>query len=185
MIAKGLSGRKAILLHTLPGPIIDGNTVSTRNDNARLIATYISPSKLDLAYYGEDDESFAGGADSAIWGRVEVCPELGNLRDDVLSVMYVKDLDDENSLEITEIKTDDILGAEIMDYALLFVRDLPACPDKISVETKSASTYMISGLSEGEWEVSAGEKTFTINVSAEERFARFTATAGKIVISKK
>lgn len=185
IVAKGISGRKAILLHTLPGPILEGNTVSTRNDNARLVSTYISPSKLNLTYYGEDDESFSGGADSAIWGRVEVCPELGNLRDDVLSVMYVKDLDDEDSLEISEIKTDDILGAEIMDYALLFVRDLRECPDRLTVETKTASTYMISGLSAGEWEVCVGDKTIALTVSADERFVRFDAPAGKVNISKK
>ena len=119
-----------------------------------------------------------------MWGRVEVCPELGNLRDDVLSVMYVKDLDDEDSLEISEIKTDDILGAEIMDYALLFVRDLRSCPSTLTVETKTASTYMISGLSEGEWEVCVGDNAIALTVSADERFARFTAPAGKITLKK-
>ena len=120
-----------------------------------------------------------------MWGRVEVCPELGNLRDDVLSVMYVKDLDDEDSLEISEIKTDDILGAEIMDYALLFVRDLRSCPSTLTVETKTASTYMISGLSEGKWSAEADGRKIDFEVSGDERFARINLPCGKITIIKK
>ena len=136
------------------------------------------------AYYGEDDTSFSGGIDSAIWGRVEVCPELGNLRDDVLSLMYVKDIGDEDAPAITEIKTKDVLGAELLDYALLFVRDFRSCPAEITVDVKSAKTYMVSGLSEGKWTASVDGKSIELDVTADEHFARFELPAGKLTLKK-
>ena len=185
IIAKDESCKKAILLHTLPGPRINGNTVTTKNENAYLIANYISDSPLELAYYGEDDNSFADGMDAAIWGRVEVCPKLGNLRDDVLSLMYVKDIDDEDSPKIVEIKTKEVLGAEILGYAILFVRDCKNCPTEISVDVNSSDMYMISGLSVGRWEASVGEKSVSFEVTADERFARLSLPQGRLVLKKR
>ena len=143
-----------------------------------LVAQYISPTELDLEYFG-------GGDDPDMWGRVEISPKLGNLRDDVLSVMYVKDADDADMLNIREIKDADVLGAELMDYALLFVRDLRACPEKITVDTGSATKYMISGLAAGTWSATVGDKTVTVTVGEDELFAKVELPAGKITLEKK
>lgn len=181
IIAKGVEGKKVILLHTRPGAKIEGNTVTARNENANLVSTYVSPSELELTLccdetYTEENKN--------TWGHVEVSPKLGNLRDDVLSVMYVKDLGDESAPEITEIKTDDVLGAEIMGYALLFVRNLPECPASITVDVKSACTYMISGLSTGKWTATVGDSSVAFEVSETERFARLELPAGAITLKK-
>jgi len=168
---------KVILLHTQPNPVIDGNTVIARNEGAELVSTYISPSELNLEYIG-------GGDDPDMWGRVEVTPRLGSLRDDVLSVMYVRDKGDEDELAIREIKSDDLLGAEISGYALLFLRDLRDCPNRVEAETESATTYMISGLSAGEWTASVGECSTSFTVTEAERFARIDLPAGKLTLTK-
>ena len=178
MVTNTPESEKAILLHTQPGPVIDGNTVIAKNESASLVAQYISPTELDLEYFG-------GGDDPDMWGRVEISPKLGNLRDDVLSVMYVKDADDADMLNIREIKDADVLGAELMDYALLFVRDLRACPEKITVDTGSATKYMISGLAAGTWSATVGDKTVTVTVGEDELFAKVELPAGKITLEKK
>ena len=140
-------------------------------------STYISPSELNLEYIG-------GGDDPDMWGRVEVTPRLGSLRDDVLSVMYVRDKGDEDELAIREIKSDDLLGAEISGYALLFLRDLRDCPNRVEAETESATTYMISGLSAGEWTASVGDSSVSFTVTEAERFARIDLPAGKLTLTK-
>ena len=178
IVATSESAKKVILLHTQPGPAIEGNTAIAKNDGASLVAQYISPTELDLEYFG-------GGDDPDMWGRVEISPKLGNLRDDVLSVMYVKDADDADMLNIREIKDADVLGAELMEYALLFVRDLRACPEKITVDTGSATKYMISGLAAGTWSATVGDKTVTVIVGEDELFAKVELPAGKITLEKK
>ena len=169
---------KVILLHTQPGPTLDGNTVIAKNEGANLVARYISSSELGLEYIGAED-----GSD--MWGRVEISPKLGNLRDDVLSVMYVKDIEDSDLLNIREIKDDVTIGAEIMDYALLFVRDLRSCPNSITVETETATKYMISGLSAGTWAATVGEITLTFEVSEDALFASIELPTGKLTLEKK
>ena len=178
MVTSIPESEKVILLHTQPGPAIEGNTVIAKNENASLVAQYISPSELGLEYIG-------GGDDPDMWGRVEITPKERNLRDDVLALMYVKDSGDANMLNIREIKEADVLGAEVMDYALLFVRDLRACPDKITVGTKSATKYMISGLAAGTWSATVGDKSLTVTVGEDELFAKVELPAGEITLEKK
>ena len=168
---------KAILLHTQPNPVIDGNTVIASNEGAELVARYISPSELGLEYFG-------GGDDPSMWGRVEIIPKLGSLRDDLLSVMYVRDKGDTDELAIREIKSEDVLGAEISGYALLFLRDLRACPDEITVDTQTANKYMISGLSAGKWTASVGDSSVSFTVTEDERFARIELPAGRLTLTK-
>ena len=179
--SRGLDGKKVILLHTRPGAKIAGNTVTARNENGSLTARYVSPSELEISLYG-DTEYTEENKNS--WCSVEVSPKLGSLRDDVLALMYAKDLDCEYEPSIKEIVTDDIIGAEIDGYALIFVRDLRECPDTISLGTDSAGTYMISGLSVGKWRASSGDTSIVIEVTESERFAKFELPAGSITIKK-
>ena len=99
--------------------------------------------------------------------------------------MYDKDIDDEDSPKIVEIKTKEVLGAEILGYAILFVRDFKNCPAEISVEVNSSDTYMISGLSAGRWEASIDEKSVSFEVTADERFARLSLPRGRFVLKKR
>ena len=179
--ARGEDGKKVILLHTRPGARIEGNTVTARNEEASLTVSYISDSELELCFYGDSEYTEES---KRSWCSVEVSPKLGNLRDDVLAIMYAKDLDCDYTPSTSEIKTGDVLGAEIDGYALLFVRDLRDCPGTLSVETKTAGTYMISGLSVGKWTVSSGDTSIAIEVTESERFARFELPAGNITIKK-
>ena len=121
-----------------------------------------------------------------LWGRVEVSPELGNKTDDVLSVMFVTDRENENTLEVKQISTDGILGATVMNNVLIFIKNLPS-PDnayKVSVDGEGEMTYYVSGLSAGKWTAEVAGKAIELNVSEEERFARFTAPSGNVVLKR-
>ncbi len=183
IVARSAENRKVIILNALPGAVVDGNVAIAKNSEASLVANYISPSELELCYYGEDEETAAKNTGKPNWGRIEVTPKLGNLRDDVLSVMYVKDNGDTDMPTVREIKSDDLLGAELLGHALLFVRDAE-CPDTLSVNTEASEEYMISGLSAGSWSASVGDSTVSFTVSETERFARINLPAGRITLIK-
>ena len=190
--------RKAILLQAEEEPKIEDNTVTLTHGGGKLIATYLSDSPLDIEPLGGVDRNrlvngkqcgvskFRGEGWRALWGRVEVVPKSGNAMDDVLSVMYVTDDENEGKLEITKLSSDGIIGATVMNSALIFIKKL-LCPDnryEIEISGDGEMTYYISGLSEGKWKAKVGKKSLTINVSGDERFARFTAPAGNLILSK-
>ena len=189
--------RKSVLLHADNEPKIDGNKVTLTNGGGKLVASYLSDSELDLTSIGgENNNRVINGKQIPIngfrgdwhtlWGRVEVSPKLGNKTDDVLSVMFVTDEENDNALEVTKLSTDKILGATVMNNALLFIKKL-VCPDssyEIEVDGEGDMTYYVSGLSEGKWKVKAGKKSLTVTVGADEKFARFTAPCGKLVLKK-
>ncbi|MBR2965661.1 MAG: hypothetical protein IKC34_03830, partial [Clostridia bacterium] len=62
-----------------------------------------------------------------------------------------------------------------------------SCPEdiyEISVCGDGEMTYYISGLSAGKWTAEASGKTVELNVSEEERFARFKLPFGKLTLKK-
>ena len=109
------------------------------------------------------------------------------MTDDILSVMYVTDEENESPLEVTKLSDDGILGATVMNNALLYIQKLP-CPNKryeIEVTGEGDMTYYVSGLSTGKWNAKVGGKSINLTVKPDERFARFTAPAGKLVLTQK
>ena len=73
-----------------------------------------------------------------------------------------------------------------MNNALLFVKMLayPGRSYEIEVAGEGDMTYYVSGLSEGKWKAKVGKKSLTVTVGEKERFARFTAPCGKLVLTK-
>ncbi len=192
------SFRKAVLLHAEEEPTVEGNSVTLTHGGGKLVASYFSDGEFDIEPLGGPDRNrmingkqcgvskFRGDGWHALWGRVEVVPREGNLTDDVLSVMYVTDEENEKHLEIEKLSDYGILGATVMNNALLFIKNV-ACPldsYEIDVPGEGDLTYYVSGLSEGKWRVKVGKKSLTVNVKADEKFARFTAPAGKLVIKR-
>jgi len=191
--AVGVQAKKSLLLHTINEPTLDGNTAIAEVEGGRLTASYISDSALELEKIGGPGKTFwVNGkqchtnnmAEGDVWGRVEISPKMGNLTDDILSLMYVSDAGNDTRLETKSISTPDVLGASIMNYALLFVRDISACPDTIEIDADSADTFFVSGLSAGKWTASAGGKSETVTVGDDELFARFKLGLGKISLRK-
>ena len=189
--------KKSILLHTENEPEINGNKVTLTNGGGRLVASYLSDSELDLTSIGgENNNRVINGKQipmndfrgdwHTLWGRVEVSPKLGNKTDDVLAIMLATDADNEISPEVKKLSTDKILGATVMNNALIFIKDI-SCPEdiyEISVCGDGEMTYYISGLSAGKWTAEVAGKTVELNVSEEERFARFTAQGGLLILKK-
>lgn len=100
--------------------------------------------------------------------------------------MFVTDAENDNALEVTKLSTDKILGATVMNNALLFIKDI-SCPDtayEISVSGEGDMTYYVSRLTQGRWTAKVAGKTVELNVSEEERFARFTLPAGNLTLKK-
>ncbi len=189
--AIGEHAKKTLLLHTINEPTLDGNTAIAEVEGGRLTATYISDSELEVTKIGGPGKTFwVNGkqchtnnmAEGDVWGRAEISPKLGNLTDDILSVMYVSDAGNEKRLEVEKISTPLLLGASLLDNTLLFVRDIASCPDTIETDVKA--TVFVSGLSAGEWTASAGGKSETVTVGESERFAKFNLAEGKLTLSK-
>ena len=190
--------RKAVLLHAEEEPRIEDNTVTLTHGGGKLVAKYLSDSEISLDPLGGENRNrmingkqcgvskFRGEGWRALWGRVEVVPKEGNLTDDVLAVMYVTDEENENTLKVEKISAQGIIGATVMNNALLFIKSL-VCPDslyELEVAGEGDMTYYVSGLSEGKWRIKVGGKSLTVKVSADEKFARFVAPAGKLTITK-
>jgi hypothetical protein len=104
----------------------------------------------------------------------------------MLAVMYVTDEENEKALEVNKLSGDGIIGATVMNNALIFIKMLayPKRSYELEVAGEGDMTYYVSGLSEGKWLIKAGKKSLTVKVSAEERFVRFTAPAGKLLLTK-
>ena len=190
--------KKSVLLHADHEPKIDGNRVTLTNGGGKLVANYLSDSKLQVTSIGGENNNrvingkqvpvnyWRGGVWHTLWGRVEVSPELGNKTDDVLAVMLATDAENEFAHEVKKFSTDKILGATVMNNALIFIKDI-SCPEdiyEISVCGDGEMTYYISGLSAGKWTAEASGKTVELNVSEEERFARFKLPFGKLTLKK-
>ena len=190
--------RKAVLLHAEEEPKIDGNTVTLTHGGGKLVASYLSDSELDVIPLGGEGRNriingkqcgvskFRGDNWHTLWGRVEVVPREGNLTDDILAVMYATGEENETSLAVEKLSGFGIIGATVMSRALLFIKNV-ACPldsYEIDVTGEGELTYYVSGLSEGKWRARVGKKSLTVKVAAEEKFARFTAPAGKLIITK-
>ena len=192
--AVGAHAKKSLLLHTINEPTLNGHTAIAEIEGGRLTASYLSDSELELEKIGGPGKTFwVNGkqchtnnmAEGDVWGRVEVSPKLGNLTDDILSLMYVSDAGNEKALETKMLSTPEILGATVMNYALIFVRDIASCPDTITVETDGADTFFVSGLSAGEWTATAGGVSTTVTVGEDELFAKLTLGKGTVTLSKK
>ena len=190
--------RKTVLLHADNEPEIDGARVTLKNGGGKLVATYLSDREFDIEPLGGEGKSrmingkqcpladFRGDGWYVPWGRVEISPKEGSKTDDMLAVMYVTDEENEKALEVNKLSGDGIIGATVMNNAFIFIKMLayPQRSYEVEVAGDGDMTYYVSGLSEGKWRLKVGKKSQTVKVTAEERFARFTAPAGKATITK-
>ena len=198
IMAASPSFKKTVLLHADNEPTVNGNTVTLTNGGGKLVATYFSDNELEIEAIGGEGrnrmmngtqvplDKFRGEGWYTPWGRLEICPKIGRRNDDVLAVMYVADEENEKTLDVTNVSTFGIVGATVMNNALLFIKSI-VYPDRIyeiNVPGEGEMTYYVSGLSAGKWKARVGKKSLTINVKADERFARFTAPAGNLTLSK-
>ena len=197
MAASG-SFKKSILLHADNEPEIDGACVTLKNGGGKLVATYLSDRDFAIETIGGEGNNrvingkqcplsdFRGGGWHSPWGRIEVVPEAGSKTDDMLAVMYVTDEENENKLKVEKLSGLGMIGATVMNNALLFVKMLayPGRSYEIEVAGEGDMTYYVSGLSAGKWRVKAGKKSLTVTVKEEERFARFTAPCGKLTLTQ-
>ena len=72
--------------------------------------------------------------------------------------------ENEKTLEVKQLSAHDILGATVMNNALLFIKMLPY-PDRlyeIDVEGEGDMTYYVSGLSEGKWSAKVAGKSLRV-----------------------
>ncbi len=128
------------------------------------------------------------------WGRVEISPKHPAKTDYFLNVMYVGDAKDENGnptsnelvpASLVRSLTHD--GAVCFGKCVMFAKgkERICLPFGFKTEGDGVLSYYVTGLAEGKWSITAGEKAQTVSVTDEGGVAIFDAPAGEIALSFK
>lgn len=201
--------KKTWLVHTLEEPQIDGNqTVAGRTYqspvkaygyNGKMTMDTLLPKSANIEKIGGEETgwytvngknydgyAFKSETDEGETWRVEVSPSTGNTADHFLNIMQVSDADKENYLPTELIKTELFYGVTISDRAVLFSKDAKRVDTnfEISINGSGDYQYTVCDVASGVYEVTAGGKTQTVNVTQEGGVLAFTAPAGKVSVIK-
>jgi hypothetical protein len=118
--------------------------------------------------------------------RIELSPVKEALTDRILTLMYVTDANTPTPvLDPQPIETDELMGAIILNKALLFAKDKGVIDGKITVNTEKcdALDYYVAGLIPGEWQIRVDGEPYTKAISKDtDGIIRFTAPGGNITL---
>ena len=200
IIAKSSSFKKIFLLHSQTKPTISDGTVVITNqkdgNNGKLVArSLFTPMNIQLFGNGNGEEYTINETVFKPRSyrtedpdyRVELSPKKAAKCDRLFTVMYVTDAD--NSAELIkplEIETDELMGALILNKALLFAKNPnPTCKE-ISLTLPSGKTdCYIAGLPVGNWTVSEnGSNIGFCSVKDEEGILTFSTCGGNILLTE-
>ena len=119
------------------------------------------------------------------WGRVEVV-KSGEKKSTFMHAMYVTDADSNASPEVRRIEADGIEGAVIGDVAAVFRDSAERTSDEVKFKADGDGElrYFVAGLAEGEWALKINGNNRGTVVAGEGGMAVFTASAGRITLTK-
>ena len=196
--AKYASDQKVFLLHTRTEPMVDGNTVTEINGDARLVLQSVFGGDNIVKVGGENNNYNVNGTqypanpdatsrEDGYWGRVEIypTPATGVKTDQLLNVIYVCDANKRPNLPATEIESAEVKGAVIGSVAAVFVTKLARQTEAFSFAANGAGdlTYYVSGVKAGAWTVAAGGQTQTVTATEDGGLLVFTAPAGAVTLT--
>lgn len=201
--------RKTFLLHTVNEPTIneaDRSAVIVNGEGKAIFKNTVGGDKIQkiggegFAYWignGNDfdgteasgkncvDEYVTEDRHDTIWGRLEVSAG-GEERTDMLSVMYVTDADNNDTLEISSFENDTIALTTVGDVTAVFIKSINRNEKSLSFIAEGSGEnmeYYVSGMLEGTWKVSVnGEDRGSYKVKEESGLLRFTAPAGEVTL---
>ena len=186
--------KKTFLLHTKTEPTVSGKTVTEVCEGGKLV--------LQSVFGGDSIEKIGGkdnnynvngtqlvplkGSDDEFWGRVEISANSGNKTEQLLNIMYVCDADKlPGTLRASAIETEDVKGAVIGRVAAIFVtaKTRRDAAFTFSVSRSGDVTYYVSGVKAGNWTVTVGDATQTVQATEDGGLLVFTAPAGTVTLS--
>ena len=196
--AKDKSFKKTVLLHSMVPPVLtdDGFIVITNtkdNNSGKLVAQSLITDMTPTVLGDGNGEEYTIGdkvyrpdsynpADPDY--RIDLCPATEAATDRILTLMYVTDAENDSlPVKAKEIISEKLLGASILDVALLFPKESGALSGNLSFTTEGEGNlrYYVTGVSDGEWTVEAnGVAVAKTLVKENEGILTFTAPAGEI-----
>lgn len=197
--AKSSSYKKIYLLHSQTKPeFTDGAVVITNTkdgNSGRLVAQSLI-TKTDIALFGN-----GGGEEYTINEtvfkprsyntadpdyRVELSPKNPGRLDRLLTVMYVTDATNNSPiLKPVEIETDEVMGACLLERAIIFLKDKGMARSEISFELPGSNECFVAGIRDGVYTVKSGDTvTGEYAVNEGEGLISFSAPKGKITLIK-
>ena len=195
--AKDKSFKKTVLLHSMTKPTVsDGALIITNtkdNNSGKLVAQALH-TDMDISIIGDGD-----GSEYTVNGvsykpdsydpndpdyRIEFTPKEESLTDRIMTLMYVTDAESTAPvLKYTRIETDDLLGALILDRALIFAKNPGYLDGEYSIDISADVTCYVAGVKGGEWQISLdGEPYSTAYANEEDGIISFKAKKGKTTI---
>ncbi|MBR2465309.1 MAG: InlB B-repeat-containing protein [Clostridia bacterium] len=202
--------RKQFLLHTAKEPELDKDAMTvtvTEGEGTLVMHSLLGWETVEkiggegFAYwingknYYNTDGSLSGknllnatsnnDRSDIIWGRAELTAS-GNVHDDMLVAMYVKDSDNKNTLNVEKYENEFLQGAEIGAVSAAFIKS-----DKLwyksfefSRSDPGLTEYYIAGLESGTWQIYVdGIRVAHTYVAEGEGILNFYAPPGKIEIT--
>lgn len=208
--SKEKSYRKSFLLHTVNEPEIDKEnlTAEVKAGDGRLIlqsvtgadklvkiggkgyaywisnADYENPDGTPSGKNCTDSYTVTDGAET-VWGRLELS-SVGECRTDMLTAMYVTDKNNDKTLPVLNISTDELDAAQIYGTVAAFVKseDLAFRAFSLKVQGNGLYTYFISGIETGTWHVTLdGVRVATVYSEEGSGLVSFIAPTGEITLT--
>ena len=189
--------KKTFLLHIASEPSISGKTVTATSGQGKLVLQNVFGAAADgiTSIGGTGKNYWANGQQytpnryplDGFWGRVEISTGSGSRTNQLLNVMYVCDKSKSPNLTATAIgsETDAVKGAVIGNTAAAFVVSQTRQTSAFNFTASGTGdlNYYVSGVQAGNWTISAGGKTLTVNATSDGGFLSFTAPAGKVTLT--
>ena len=201
------SFEKTFLLHIrgYNEPTVEGNVITTTNGGGKLVVHSLSYGATirkvggvvfdeNGKYNPEASKNFLINGHQIIalnrgsdgnWGRVEVV-KSGEKKSTFMHAMYVTDADSNASPDVRRIEAEGIEGAVIGDVAAVFRDSAERTSDEVKFKADGDGElrYFVAGLAEGEWALKINGNNRGTVIAGEGGMAVFTASAGRITLTK-
>ncbi len=199
------SYHKSALIHVQEEPTVkDGFAVITNTkgtNNGKLVVQTVGDETEYTVIGGEGEEFWIPGVDAEGnyslaegknlpsgktlvegslaeygWGRIEISPKTAEKTNHMLTVMYATDATNNASLEKAEdISSENLAGAMIFGKAVLFSKNEKLLTKESSFTINESGECYIAGVCAGEWTVTNGTSTLTLEVAEGTNLLHFEA----------
>jgi len=170
--SKDLTFKKTWLLHSIQEPKIENKTITVIRDgkayngeySGKLVVKSLMPEKSEIRKIGGKDKEFwiesvqknypahkDGITEGGEW-RVEVSPSQNNEYDIFLHVMSVMDKKTDDTIEVVKIDQDNLIGAKILGYAVVFSKDGNLL-DSAKLDLNGNFRILVCDLKPGLWSI--------------------------------